>query len=132
MSTELSDPPMSDDSLSAEIEAEKDEEIERQRQQIEQLEKQLEKSKKKEKKDKKNAITYTRYKKMREEKGGPTSIRSYRFFKANGFKDKAGFLNKWRDPRPKNFMQFNKPYPVTAEKVFNISVTGEGSCGVRF
>eukprot|EP00111_Clytia_hemisphaerica_P010594 TCONS_00030974-protein len=124
MSTELSDPPMSDDSLSAEIEAEKDEEIERQRQQIEELEKE----------DKKNEITYTRYKKMREEKGGPTSIRSYRFFKANGFKDKDRFLNKWRDPRPKNInhMQFNKPYPVTAEKVFNISVTGEGSCGVRF
>ena len=95
---------------------------------------------------KKVKITFKQYRKMRKAKGGPQSFISYKFWMANGCKDKPNFLDSWvkkggskeNNNRVRNRDRVrNKEDPevrresVTLQKVINVNLYGENSVGVQ-
>ncbi|XP_066921824.1 uncharacterized protein [Clytia hemisphaerica] len=89
------------------------------------------------KKKQTTVISYNKYKKMRLLNGGPDSVRSYRFFKSNGFRDEEGFLESWkqRNPRPKRQLHNDNSHKNIeqhrAVQHIHVTVSGQRAVGVR-
>ncbi|XP_066936914.1 glutamic acid-rich protein-like [Clytia hemisphaerica] len=113
----------------------KKEQAKREKAKKEQEKKEQEEDEKKKKQT--TVISYNKYKKMRLLNGGPDSVRSYRFFKSNGYRDEEGFLESWkqRNPRPKRQLHNDNSHKNIeqhrAVQHIHVTVSGQRAVGVR-